>query len=103
VQAGNFTAPTNWSLTNPSRVTAGCCGQAVTNSRQMRQRGGPWSTVLTIDRSNFVVFAGQTRGVWPMAVTRVAATVAAIMDANQYHLRNIIIRAGILNRLRFTV
>eukprot|EP01046_Picozoa_sp_COSAG06_P038217 COSAG06_NODE_4392_length_4305_cov_1.890157_1_plen_52_part_10 len=36
----NFTQPANWSLTNPSRVAAGCCGQAVTNSAQMKARGG---------------------------------------------------------------
>lgn len=81
----NFTQPINWSLANPSQVAAGCCGQAVTNSAQIKAREGPWSTVITMDDGkDWVVFAGQTRGVWPMSVTRVPATVAAFKDADQY-------------------
>ena len=80
----NFVQLTNWSLTNPSQIGAGCCGQAVTNSAQIKARGGPWSNVITMSGTDYVVYGGQTRGVWPMAVTRVAATVSAIQDANQY-------------------
>jgi hypothetical protein len=83
-EAENFTQLSNWSLTNPSRVSAGCCGQAVTNSALKARAGVPWSNVITMDGVGYVVYGGQTRGVWPMAVSRVVAKVSAIQDANQY-------------------
>ena len=85
-RAANFSeAGADWPLDGgAAKVTAGCCGQAVTNSAQTKARGGAPTTVVSMDGADYVVFGGQTRGVWPLSVTRVAANLAGLADHTQY-------------------
>ena len=85
----NFTELSNWSMIDgtggAAQVSAGCCGQAVINSAQISKRSGPPTTTVTMeDSKDFVVYGGQTRGVWPLSSTRVPATVGSIKDVASY-------------------